>query len=111
MNFNSINTRWVSDVQGEALKFVSAVQARFTFGMNQAEKHLPDPKAYECRAQQVDIFIEALIGVCVNIIGTYLNANPDTEVLVHNGITRKFNILRDLIAESKAAKENGPLVL
>ena len=103
---------WIGEIQQEAMKFVSAVQSRFTFQMGQAEKLLPDPKAFECRAQQCDIFVEALVGVTVNIIGTYLNAHPDTEALVLKGISRKFNLLREMIEASKIeASEQSPIKL
>lgn len=109
MALDPTDNRWIAAIQNEAMKFVSSAQNKFTFYMGQAEHLLPDRTSFECRAQQVDCFIEALLGVTVNVVSTYLNANPDTEALVIKGVQRKFELMRKMIADAEQERAKATL--
>jgi hypothetical protein len=95
---------WYTKVQDEAMNFAMAVRQNFEFGLNTAVHHLPKQDR-EHKAKQLDVFIDAMVGVCVQCISEFANAGEQMEAAVVAAVQTKFQYVREAIAERKAQLE------
>jgi hypothetical protein len=95
---------WYTKVQDEALNFAGAVRQNFEFGLTTAVKYLPKQDR-DHKAKQLDVFIDAMVGVCVQCIAEFANASEQMEAAVVGAIQSKFKYVREAIAERKAELE------
>lgn len=98
-----IKPPWTDKVEAEAMNFVSAVQQNFKYGIELAKNYAPNPNAPSDRAIVLDYFLDAIVGLTVNITSTYVNPNPEMEQTILKKISEKFAYVRKRIAETKAA--------
>lgn len=95
---------WYTKVQDEALNFATAVRQNFEFGLNTAVHYLPKQDR-DHKAKQLDVFIDAMVGVAVQCISEFANASEQMEAAVVAAVQTKFKYVREAIAERKAQLE------
>jgi hypothetical protein len=95
---------WYTKVQDEAMNFAMAVRQNFEFGLTTAVQHLPKQDR-EHKVKQLDVFIDAMVGVAVQCIAEFANASEQMEGAVVGAVQAKFKYVREAIAERKAELE------
>lgn len=95
---------WEEKVQTEAMNFVRATQANFAHGMDISREYMPADLP-DNRIRQLDIFLEALVGVLVNITCCYASDEVYMEDAMIKGVKDKFDHVRRRKAEAVKAAE------
>jgi hypothetical protein len=96
------NAPWEDKVRNEAMQYVAAVQSNIQHGLKTSLKYLPaDEPKY--RAVQLDYFLDASVGLLVQIFGTYMDPSMPTEMeaLMIQRISEKCAYIRQKALEAK----------
>lgn len=97
---------WYTKIQDEALTFATVVRKNFEFGLVNSVKHLPKQDR-DHKAQQLDVFIDAIVGVTVQCVAEFATYSEQMENAVVEAIKKKFQYVRENIAEVKKEQEEN----
>lgn len=93
---------WEDKVKAEAMQFVTAVQHNFEHGLRESMKYLPNTEP-ETKLRQVDLFVDALVGLVVQIPGQFLGFREELRDALIEGIRYKYEYVMAKQAEVVAA--------